>query len=268
MKRKAAFAAAMAVLLSACANGFTDYYRGLTREQVVERVGARAEVDPKIVYTNDFKSDAEHLVENGFMFIGESAFQAPESRRAEANAVAQGKAIGAEIILLNERDAGSRTVSVPITTPTTTTSYSSFSGSSFNPSFGTTNVLGSGTTTSYGTSTSYVPMTVHRVSYDAAYWAKGKPPIFGVNFLPLTPEQHRAIGTNSGVMVQVVMIGSPAFKADIFKGDYLMAIGGEPINTAEDFQAATRRYAGTQVDVQILRDGQRITKSVRLGDAH
>ncbi len=110
-------------------------------------------------------------------------------------------------------------------------------------------------------------MTVRRADYYAGYWVKAKPPIIGVNVIPLSAEQHRAIGTNSGVLVRVVVIDSPAFKADIFKGDYLMTIGGDPVTSVEDFKSAARAHAGALVDVQILRDGQRITKQVKLATA-
>lgn len=266
MKKTVIALTACSALLGGCANSFSDFYRGMNREQVDARVGARVDIQPRLIYTNDLKSEGERLAENNYIFVGESAFKATQSRRSEANAIAQAKTIGADVVVLSEQDAGSQTVSVPITTPTTSTSYSSFNGSAFNPTLGTTNMMGSGTTTSFGTSTTYIPMTVQRARYDATYWAKGKPAIFGIVVSPLTAEQHRQIESNSGLLVRVVVLGSPAFKADIFKGDYLMSLGGDSITDVEDFQSATRKYAGTVVIVQILRDGQRISKQVKLAD--
>lgn len=267
MKKMLAACLACSALLTGCANGFADFYHGMTKEQVDVEVGSRPKAEPRPIYTNDVKGESEHLAENGYALVGESAFQGRQTRRDESSALTQAKAIGADVVVLSERGAGSETVSVPLTTPTTSTSYSSFNGSAFNPGYGTTNVMGSATTTSFGTSTTYVPMTVRRADYYAGYWVKAKPPIIGVNVSPLSADQHRQIGTNSGVLVRVVVIGSPAFKADIFKGDYLMAIGGDPIASIDDFKGAARAHAGTLVDVQLLRDGQRITKQVRLADA-
>lgn len=257
---------ASSVLVTGCANGFTNFYHGMTKEQVDEQVGNRQPAEPHPIYTNDVRGESERLAENGYTQVGESSFQGPQTRRAEASAVSQAKAIGADVVVLSERSAGSETVSVPLTTPTTSTSYSSFNGTAFNPGYGTTNLMGSGTTTSFGTSTTYIPMTVRRADYYAGYWVKAKPPIIGVNVSPLSAEQHRQIGTNSGVLVRVVVIGSPAFKADIFKGDYLMAIGGDPVTSIDDFKGAARTHAGTLIDVQLLRDGQRITKQMRLAE--
>jgi hypothetical protein len=267
MKKALTALVVSSALLAGCANGFADFYHGMTKEQVSARVGPRPEVEPKPIYTNDVKAESEHLAENGFLQVGESAFQAGQTRRAEANAIKQAKAIGAEVVVLSERAAGSETVAMPITTPTTSTAYSSFNGSAFNPRYGTTNVAGSATTTSFGTSTTYVPIIVRRADYYAGYWVKAKPSIFGVMVRPLSAEEHRQIGTNSGMLVRVVVIGSPAYKADIFKDDYLMSIGGDSITSAEDFQAAAHKYAGTAVDVQIIRDGQRMTKQIKLADA-
>ncbi len=264
MKRTFVASLACAAVLSGCANGFAQYYHGMTREQVVAGVGTRPEVDPKVIVTGNVRGESEYLAENGYALVGESSFQGPRSRFAESKAVSQAKSIGADTVVLAEGDAGSDTVAMPMVTPNSSTSYSSFSGSAFNPAYGTTHVNGIGTTTSYGTTTTYVPMTIHRADYYAGFWVKGKPPIFGAHVSPLTAEQHKQIGTNSGVMVRVVVIGSPAYRADIFKGDYLMAIAGEPVQSFEDFQRIARAHAGELVQVSIIRDGSRLEKSIQL----
>jgi hypothetical protein len=263
MKVTLVVALACVAMLAGCANGFTEYYHGMTKEQVDARIGARPPTDPRTDLTSDVKGESESRLENGYAFIGESGFQGPRSRFAESKAIAQAKSLGADLVVLSEGDAGSETVDVPIVTPTTSTSHSSFNGTAFNPAYGSTNVSGMGTTTSYATSTTLVPMTVHRANYYAGYWVKSKPPILGINVLPLTAEQHKQIGTNSGLLVRVVVIGSPAYKADLFKGDYLMSINGESIGSVEDFQRVTHAYAGQNVKVAIMRDGNIQTKDVQ-----
>jgi hypothetical protein len=264
MRKVIPTAIACAVLLGGCANGFSDFYRGMTKEQIDQRIGTRPSVEPKVIYAIDVKAESDRLAEAGFTLVGESSYEGAQSRRAESNAVAQAKAVGAETVVFSERDAGSRTVEMPITTPTTSTSFSSFNGAAFNPAYGSTNVIGTATTTSFGTSTTYVPMTIQRADYYAGYWVKGKPPIFGAVVAPLKPEQRRQLGSNTGMMIRVVVIGSPAFKADIFSGDDLISIGDVSITTSDDYQTALRKYAGTEVSVQILRDGQRVTKQINL----
>lgn len=267
MKKIALASLACVAILSGCANGFTQYYRGMSKDEVLARTGPRAPAEPRTIRTNNVAAESEHLAENGYALVGESNFQGPVSRSAESKAVAQAKAIGAEVVTLAVADAGSSTVSMPIATPTTSTSYSSFNGTAFNSAYGSTNIMGTGTTTTYGTSTEYVPISVHRAEYYAGYWVKSKPPILGVLVAPLSPEQHKQLGTNSGVLVRVVVIGSPAYKADIFKGDFLMSIDDDAFDTGEDFQSVTRAHAGQSVKLSIVRDGNAITKNVTLAPA-
>jgi len=85
--------------------------------------------------------------------------------------------------------------------------YASYSGTAY--------------TTTYGSKTTYIPYTVHRSDYLATYWIKMKPPIFGTHIKDLTPEIRQQIGSNKGMLVYAVIKGSPAFEADILKGDVL-----------------------------------------------
>ncbi|VXC84959.1 putative PDZ/DHR/GLGF domain protein [Burkholderia sp. 8Y] len=249
--------------LAGCANGFSQYYHGMTREEIVARSGPRSDSTPKVLYSSNVRSESERLAENNFALVGESSFQAQQTRRAEANAIEQGKTIGADVIVLSVRDAGSETVSMPLTMPTTSTSVSTFNGSAFG-SRGVTSVMGSATTTSYGTATTFVPVTVRRADYYAGYWVKAKTPVMGIHIVPLSPEEHKKIGTNAGALINTVVIGSPAYIADIFKGDYLMAIGDVSISSGADLQRAIAKYAGAAVPVQLVRDGQRLTKNVAM----
>lgn len=250
-------------ILAGCANGFADYYHGMSREQIDERIGARAAVEPKTIYAADVKAESERLAENGYWLAGESSFQQRETRFAESNALTQARKLGAEIVVLASGDAGSESVAVPIVTPTTSTTYSSFSGNAFN-GYGTTHVNGYGSSTSYGTSTTFVPMTAHRANYYAGYWVKLKPAVLGVTLLPLTADQHRTIGTNAGLLVRVVVIGSPAYKADIFRGDYLMAINGESTSDVQDALRILKTHAGQSVKLSLLRNGAAVSKDVQL----
>jgi hypothetical protein len=153
--------------LAGCANRFSQYYHGMTKEQLISRAGPRSDASPKVVYSNDIATENERLAESNYALVGESSFQGRETSRADSNAIEQGKAVGADLIVLASRDAGTRTSVVPMVTPTTATATSNYNGSAFNPKFGTTNLSGSATTTSFGKSTTFVPVTVHRADYYA-----------------------------------------------------------------------------------------------------
>ena len=89
------------------------------------------------------------------------------------------------------------------------------------------------------------------------------------------------LGTDSGVLVQRVEPGSPASRAGIRGGDAAATLDGSPIalggdiikeidgrrvGSMEDVLAVVnRRQPGDTIRVELLRDGQRRTVTVRLG---
>ncbi|MEA3085650.1 MAG: serine protease Do [Paraburkholderia sp.] len=107
-------------------------------------------------------------------------------------------------------------------------------------------------------------MTVHRANYCAGYWVKQKPPVFCVTLLPLTPDRHKTIGTNSGLLVRVVVVGSSAYKADILQGDFLMAIDGEATSDVQETLRLLKTHAGQKVKLSLVRNGTTIEKDVQL----
>jgi C-terminal processing protease CtpA/Prc len=64
--------------------------------------------------------------------------------------------------------------------------------------------------------------------------------------------------------VYAVIKDSPAFRADILKGDILRKIGDIDIYDLKNFQQVMVQYAGQKVHVEILRDGQAIKKDIQL----
>lgn len=66
-----------------------------------------------------------------------------------------------------------------------------------------------------------------------------------------------------GLNIQFVIPGSPAVKAGIQPGDRLIAIDGKPINTVEDYRAATQEWAATR-SYDIVRGNQHLTLTLHL----
>ncbi len=106
----------------------------------------------------------------------------------------------------------------------------------------------------------------NRNRYLATYYIKTKAPIFGVYILDLSPEVRQKIGSNNGVIVYVVVKDSPAFLADILKGDIIRKIGDVDIIDVRSFQEVFRHYIGKKVNVLILREGQEINKQIQLNE--
>jgi S1-C subfamily serine protease len=115
-------------------------------------------------------------------------------------------------------------------------------------------------------STTYVQRTFRRYDFAATYWVKRKPSIFGASVRELSDEERKMIGSNSGVVVHAVIRRTPAFSADIFRGDILLSFAGERIQDGESYGKLLEKLRGKKVAVQIFRNGARLTKEVQFAD--
>ena len=151
---------------------------------------------------------------------------------------------------------------VPITTPTNSTSYSTGTAIVNGPG-GAATVYGSGTTTTHGSTTSYVPLTINRSDYGAVYFVKLR---FGLGVFTrdLNDSERQEMQSNKGAVVRVVVDGSAAFNADILVGDVITGIDGVAVANSQLFNDLLRERGGKTIVISFLRRGQRMEKSVRL----
>jgi S1-C subfamily serine protease len=86
-------------------------------------------------------------------------------------------------------------------------------------------------TTPGGYSTYAIPDSVNRNTFFPSYWVKQDTVKMrlGIRYGPLPGEVRRHLERNTGVISQVVMKGTPAFRANILEGDVLLRIGGVDI---------------------------------------
>ena len=198
----------------------------------------------------------------GYALIGQSDFTSglPES---EQGAIDQGISVGADlVVLLNPTYQGTVTTSVPITTPSTTTSYTNGTATAFG-SGGPVTAFGHETTTTYGTNTTYTPMTVQRSEYSAGYFIKRRNP-FGVYLRDLTDSERQVLQTNRGAYIVTVVDNSPAYNSDILPGDVIVSINGQsPSGYAGAFELINANR-GRTVDVTIVRAGKMLSKHVSI----
>ncbi len=253
------------VLLQGCisTNPFAKFYYDQTG-------GADLSISPHVVSSSgkpqiyrgsDQEQDSLKMCENGYLLIGYSSFNAGNVK--EKGAIKQAKKIHAAVVILYSTHTGTISGSMPLTLPNTQMSSTSLQGNIYG-SGGSTSYSGNAYTTTYGTTTTYVPYTVHRYEYFATYWIKGKPAVFGAYFKDLTPEIRRQIGSNKGALVTAVVKGSPAFEADIFKGDVLKKVGNIAIFDKDSLRNACDKYAGKETDILIIREGKELHKTVKL----
>jgi len=253
----------MVLALIGCTNPFTKYYQDRTGgvdlstwPNVILPTG-----EPKLFQGSNQDTDIETMLENGYYLVGFSSFNAGNVNMGAA--LTQAKRVHAEVVLFYSKYTGTRSGVMPLTVPDTQKSTTTLSGSTYG-SGGFESFSGTANTTTYGSKTVYTPYSVDRYDYLAVYWIKGKPPVFGVHVKDLTPEIRQSIGSNRGLLVNVVIKNSPAFRADIFKGDILRKINDVDLYDAHNFSAIVAKFAGQKVIVTILRDGKELQKEIQL----
>lgn len=246
-----------------CINPYAKYYYDVARGIDITRVESTSTDEPKIFRGNAIETDNQTMLENGYSPLGYSSFNA--GNVSENQAVIQAKDVHASVVIVYSKYTNTVSGLLPLTLPTTQTSTTSLSGSVYG-SGGSANYYGNAYTTTQGSRTTYIPYNVNRSDYFATYWVKMKTPIFGVQVRELTPELRKQINSNKGLVIIAVIKNSPAFMADLFKGDILKKIGDVEIIDYNSFKQAGSKYTGKKVDVVILRDNQEIIKEITFNE--
>jgi hypothetical protein len=253
-------AALAAMTLAGCVSPYQEFYEP-AREGAF--VIPTTEEPMEIPSSGDLKQDVRLMYQEGYGLIGSSGFNAPLADRA--GAIAQAKKIGANRFIVEAKYRGTRSGVMPITTPTTSTSYTSGTVTS---SGGYYSGLGnsasySGITTTYGSETTYVPYSVDRYEQHALYFGPLPRKGLGIFFASPTEEARQLAGTNKGYQVMLVRRGSPAFRADILPGDLVVSIGGRDMTEQGDYRAAQAANYGRETEFVIYRGADRIVKKLR-----
>lgn len=258
-----------ALFLAGCASGYQTFYHpedGVTPEFIAERRAAPAPSTPLVerAAPDNIDSLADSYAKRGYVSIGYSSFNSGTDE-SDAAAVKQGQLVGADLVLiLNPQYTGSTTSSVPITTPTSTTSYTTGSATAYGAG-GPVTAYGNATTTTSGSQTTYIPMTVHRSDYNATYFIKQRF-VFGAYPRGLSDTERQYLQTNKGVVLSLIVDNSPAYYADVLPGDIIAAIDGVTVSNEDDFYNFLDERKGKAITVTLVRNGQRIDKEVQLNN--
>jgi len=269
MRKELVFVSLLLLHLVGCASadGYRDFYTavpGVTPETVAGMRAAPPPSKPKVVHlAGRFDQNAQRECwKEGFEVIGYASFTSGR-RPDEDAAIDQAQKVGADlVVILGSEYAGSVTTSVPITTPTTTTSYTNGMATAYGTG-GSAVAFGNSTTTTYGTNTTYVPMTVNRYQYGALYLVKWRSHL-GIRERDLSDQERQALQTNRGVYVVSVVDGSPAYANDILPGDIITAVDGSRIDGYANLNEQLSARGGQTVELAIIRQGKTISKVVDL----
>ena len=144
------FSIALIILLSGCAtSGHQQFYN----QQAPLKYPQTQDVYV-FEYSNLNLTDIQKILFNEYLVIGKSGFEGPYEDPLSAEDYA--KSIGADILITNTQFKEKRTSMIPMSTPTTSTTYVNSGLNSF-------------TMTSYGTQTTMMPITVHRYDQDGIF---------------------------------------------------------------------------------------------------
>lgn len=211
-----------------------------------------------IVSSGNLGADVEQMFTKGYGLIGYSIFNG--GLKDPKKTLKQAAKIKARYVIYFRGDVSTTTRVIPLTLPTSTTSSTS----------GTVNVYGSGgsatgnyngTTTTYGSSTTYIPITRSRADQVATYYGPLKRSGLGMLAAELSQPERTQFGTNRGLRVRAVREESPVYNADVLPGDYILAINNQPVEM-NSLAAAMANLATNPAILSISRNGQRITKVV------
>jgi PDZ domain-containing protein len=245
-------------------NDYAKFFKpeaGATADALAKIRVAAPTGSPQVVPVAKWDSDlASSFARRGFVLIGSSSFTSgrPES---DQDAINLGAQIGADlVVILSPEYKETVSASIPITLPTATTSQTNASATAYG-SGGPVMAYGNSTTTTYGSNTTYVPMTVQRSAYGAGYFVR-KRYRFGAIFRDLNDSERQQFQTNRGAYVATVVDNTPAYNGDILPGDVVVGLNGQTPNGAIGLTEMINANHGQTVDVTVIRAGNTISKRI------
>jgi len=247
-------------VFSGCINPYGQFYTDYTGGvNVLENPNIIAPTDePKLIQGSNIENDRILMFENGYSLIGVSSFNAANVNQNAA--IEHAKKVHADTVIVYSQYTNTESGSMPLTMPNTQTSY--HSGSIYGSGGGFANY--SGYSTTYGTQTTYVPYNIMRYDYCATFWVKIKSPSLGVYFDNLTDELRGKIESNKGVYITVVIKDSPAFNADLLRGDVIRKLNDTEVIDATHLVKLIAENKGQQIKLEIFRNDKTIIKQIRL----
>lgn len=203
--------------------------------------------EPKVFYSSDIVSDIYYLRSNYYYIVGHSSWNGPaKGDELKNETISKCKELGAKIALYtwNYTDTRNGTYSVPHT------NYHSYTDSN--------GYIRSYTTTTYSTN-SY---SINRYDYDVYFFVPYESwfiamPKLGVVVRDLDSDDRMNLHRNTGAYIGIVYENSPAFYANLTKGDIITNINGNNILNQNDYYSFNSTVkAGDILQITYFRNGE------------
>jgi hypothetical protein len=249
-------------------NLYKTYYTSKTEGRPVTEIKElQASCEKSNVYTGkDIDNDYLELAENNYAMIGYSSFTGP--LKTKDDALSQARDLCAEKVLVYAKYINTVKGSIPYTVQNPSqTVTSNYSGNVYGNRGGSAMYSGTSSTVVPGGYTTYdMPYTVDRYDQFASYWVKLKrKPIFGVKVRDMNNDEKNRYERNKGAVVILVGKNTPAFDANILRGDILIQVGDDIVQDSNDFKTnLLKKYSGKSTVFEILRNGGIKTFSIKL----
>lgn len=249
------------LLVSCVINPYTQFYQGMPDARVSPIYEPSCE-PIQVFESDDFNVDVPKFASRGYAVVGSSAFHAGAGSINLNGSREQAKKIGAHIVLVSTKYAGTETGTATRTLYGSSTSNTQANVNAYG-SGGWANASGSSQTQTDSFHQVLVPYSVDISDYGAVFLAKTRPPILGARGKPLDDETRHTLGTNTGLEVYIVIDGSPAFLANVLIGDKLLSVADEAVYEG-NYDAVLKKYAGQEVALKLVRNGEPLIKTVHL----
>jgi PDZ domain len=269
------FLAALGVtFLTGCkTNPYTQFYQSYTNQwpAVMQQRLLPVSGEPRIIVSSNMREDGRRLQEQGYTAIGVAGFRGGLAGRQQL--VSQAKKVGAEVVLYTSQFSHTESGVAPLLSyqsgqTYTTQTYGTANANAYGSggyAYGYGTYSGTSTTTTPGTfSTQYVPYSRQVYDQGAVFWRRVKPGIFGVHLAPIPEVMRSTLQRNTGVLVDIVQLDTPAFRANILDGDVIIQIANKPVETVQQFIDLLPSYVGQEVSVKVIRGGQTLDIEVQL----
>ncbi|HPG30476.1 MAG TPA: PDZ domain-containing protein [bacterium] len=251
--------------LTNCANQYKINYVGINEQRLGNSRWITSEpVDKddviKIYMTDDLNSAEEAFLENGYIQLGTSRFNS--SPVDKQSAVEFARSIGASVVVIKSKYRGTITETIPFTVrqPDHKTTIKE---TKTKPD-GKTTTKEKTITVDGEYQTNYVQNSTDYYDYHAVFWAKLRPLKFGVYVTDLSLDLKQRLQTNRGVVVKTVVKGTPAFLADVLKGDIFTTLNGERINEKKHFFKLLTENSGKEITIEGIRNNNPLLIKVKL----
>jgi hypothetical protein len=256
--------------VTGCAvNGFAKYYAPapgvdsskIPTNPVLEHPKGEIRV---FASTGDVESDGVAMVEHGYARIGVSSFYGPAQTQTRDMLLKQAKAVHADAVVLftQYRDTLSGVRTLTFVGPPTTTTTVAAASNGFSAGAAAASV-----TTPGSVSTSQIPYSIDRNNVVATYWVKLDMSRIRLGAVsnPLPEDLRTKLQRNTGIVVYAVQEGSPAFRANVLRGDIILKINGEDVIDVASFQKdQLTKFAGQGVVLGVLRNEKPVDINVHL----